>query len=88
MPCNDSSASISLKIDKEEKLISFDFAKISCGRRINGDTGFHNLCHDQNLKEVLSMRFEDIIKKLQINDEENLFILYLEWDCLRSAIAQ
>ena len=49
MPCSDSSSSIAIRLDHEEKFVSFDFAKITCGRPIGslreGDRGQDGLWH-------------------------------------------
>lgn len=88
MPCSDSSSSICLKLDKEEKFLSFDFAKITCGREITSKTGYSGLCQGRPLPEILSLSFPEVLDKLQLKEEEAKFILYLEWDALRSTIAQ
>ncbi len=88
MPCNDSSSSMSIRLDHCDRLVKFDYAKITCGREINGDTKYSQYCQGKNLEEVLEIRFTDLVRTLNVSDEESQFILYLEWDAVRSAIAQ
>jgi len=88
MPCSDSSSSISLKIDHNERFISFEFAKITCGREITAKTGFNTYCCGKLLKEIVEMPFSEAISALKLNDEEGQFVCFLEWDALRSASAQ
>ena len=88
MPCSDSSSSISIKFDHEEKFISFDYAKITCGREIDAGTGLSKYCTGKTLSEILTLSFAQVSKDLAPSDEEANFVLYLEWDALRSAIAQ
>ena len=88
MPCNDSSSSMSIRLDQSDRLVKFDYAKITCGREINGDTKYSQYCQGKNLEEVLDIKFSDLVRTLNISDEESQFILYLEWDAVRSAIAQ
>ena len=89
MPCSDSSSSISIKISHDEKFIDFDFAKITCGREITAKTGYSRYCVGRTLEEILAIPFMQAVTDLGHNkDEEAQFILYLEWDALRSAIAQ
>ncbi len=88
MPCSDSSSSINIKLDPEERFISFDYAKITCGREINGGTSFSNYCKGKTLPEIHNLPFNQITQDLNIANEESQFILHLEWDALRSAIAQ
>lgn len=88
MPCSDSSSSINLCVDRRDRFISFDFAKITCGREITGETGFSRYCVGKSLKDILNLTFAKISKALKVKEEEANFILYLEWDALRCAIAQ
>lgn len=89
MPCSDSSSSIAIKLDNEERLVSFDFAKITCGREINGETAYQKYCRGHTLDEILKFGFSETVKKLDLQkDEEKQYVLYLEWDALRSAIVQ
>ena len=88
MPCNDSSSSIDLKIDQNELFVSFDFAKITCGREITAKTGYSEYCKNKPLEEILKLPYQKVVAELNIQDEEGQFILFLEWDALRSAIAQ
>src|SRR5690349_1284143 len=88
MPCSDSSSSIALKLDSEERFISFDFAKITCGREITGSTGFSKYCAGKPVADILTIPYAQVASDLNLTEEEGQFILYLEWDSLRSAIAQ
>lgn len=88
MPCSDSSSSIAICLDHEERFISFDFAKITCGREITAKTGYDTYCAGKTLQEIVALPYERVARELKNADEETRFILYLEWDALRSAIAQ
>ncbi len=88
MPCGDSSSSICIRLDHDERIVSFDFAKITCGRAIDGKTEFQNYCHGKSLQEILEVSFNEVLQDLNLIDEERQFICYLEWAALRSAIAQ
>ncbi|MCA9407602.1 MAG: hypothetical protein KC733_02845 [Candidatus Omnitrophica bacterium] len=88
MPCSDSSSSIAFRIDHEERLISFDYAKITCGREIQGGSGLKEYYRGKDLNTILQIPFAILHDVLCPKDEETQFILYLEWDALRSAIAQ
>jgi NifU-like protein involved in Fe-S cluster formation len=88
MPCSDSSSSISLLLDHDEKLVSFDFAKITCGREITAETGYEKYCQGRTLQEILAIPYSQVCQELNTSQEEAQFILYLEWDALRAAIVQ
>jgi hypothetical protein len=88
MPCSDSSSSIALKFDSDERFISFDFAKITCGREITAKTGYSMYCVGRELPEILKIPYAQAVTDLKLQEEEAQFILYMEWDALRSAIAQ
>ena len=89
MPCSDSSSSIAICLDREERLVRFDFAKITCGREISVATDYQKYCSGKTLAEILQFGFSEALQALNLqNDEEKQYVLYLEWDALRSAIAQ
>jgi len=88
MPCSDSSSSVALKIDPQDRFISFEYAKITCGREIEGKTGLNQFLVGRNLIDILSISFETIVKALKVTEEDAQFILCMEFDALRSAIAQ
>ena len=102
MPCSDSSSSIAIRLDSEERFVAFDFAKITCGRpigspltgtsglreEITGQTGYSQYCRGKSLPEIAAIPYQKIAQELGVDDEEKRFILYLEWDALRSGIAQ
>jgi hypothetical protein len=88
MPCSDSSSSILIKLDHAENFSGFQFAKITCGREITAETGLAQYLKGKPLCEILEIPFETIQNDLPVKEDETRFILYLEWDALRSAIAQ
>ncbi len=88
MPCSDSSSSIALKLDGEEKFVSFDFAKITCGREITAGTSYSKYCAGRTLEEIIAIPYTQAVIDLKLTQEEEQYVLYLEWDALRSAIAQ
>ena len=89
MPCSDSSSSICIRLDREERILSFEFAKITCGREIGAQTEFQKFSKGKTLEEILNAGFFQLVNTLGLrDDEEKQYVLYLEWDALRSAIAQ
>ena len=89
MPCSDSSSGLNIRLDLNERLVSFDFAKITCSREITGNTGYSKYCEGKSLEEILNHDYVQLVQDLKIEgDEEKQFILHLEWDSLRAGIAQ
>ena len=88
MPCSDSSSRIALKLDNDEHFLSFEFAKVTCGKEITAHTNYNDYCHGKALPDILNITFREAIENLNAETEEEQFVLYLEWDALRSAIAQ
>lgn len=90
MPCNDSSSGLNIRLDLNERLVKFDFAKITCSREITGNTGYSEYCRGRSLQEILEDDYFAVARALKIppEEEEKCFILHLEWDALRSGIAQ
>ena len=89
MPCSDSSSGLNIRLDLDERLVKFDFAKITCSSEIKSGTGYLQYCKGKALQEILNHQFLDLVRELKIeDDEERQFILHLEWDALRAGIAQ
>ena len=87
MPCSDSSSSMIIKLDHEEKFITFEYAKITCGQEITGGTGLNAYLKGKTLPEIIEIPYPEIVADLDIKEEEDKFVLYLEWDVLRAGIA-
>jgi len=87
MPCSDSSSSMVIQLDRNENFLFFEYAKITCGREITGGTGLNDYLKGRALRDILAIPFNVIVKDLNMQEEENQFILYLEWDVLRAGIA-
>jgi len=89
MPCNDSSSGLNIRLDLEERIIHFDFAKITCSSEITSNTGYAAYCKGQTLEQVLVHDYHKLVGELKLDgDEEKQFVLHLEWDALRAGIAQ
>ena len=76
-----------IQMDANENFISFEYAKITCGKEINAKTGLNRYFVGQPLQKILETPFEQIDVGINPEDEEAQFVLYLEWDALRSAVA-
>ena len=89
MPCNDSSSGLNIRLDHNERLVQFDFAKITCSSEIDGDKRLSRFCAGRTLDEILDLDFRMLVSFLDLNDDEEAqFILYVELDALKSAVAQ
>ena len=89
MPCSDSSSGLNIRLDLNERLVKFDFAKITCSSEIGGGKSLSQFCAGKTLEEVLDLDFRMLVSILNLNaDEEAQFILYMELDALKSAIVQ
>ncbi len=89
MPCNDSSSGLNIRLDLEERLLNFDFAKITCSREITSETGYSVYCKGMPLEQILNHDYFQLVKDLKIEgNDEKQFILHLEWDALRAGLAQ
>ncbi len=88
MPCSDSSSGINVFLDSAGRLLKFQFAKITCSQEISSSTGYAEYCQGQSPETILEHRYADLVNLLKLHDEEKQFILHLEWEALRAAIAQ
>jgi hypothetical protein len=89
VPCSDSSSGLNIRLGLDERLIKFDFAKITCSSEIGGGKSLSQFCAGKTLEEVLDLDFRMLVSVLNLNDDEEAqFILYMELDALKSAVAQ
>ena len=89
MPCSDSSSGLNIRLSLDERLVKFDFAKITCSSEIGGGKSLSQFCAGKSLEEILDLDFRMLVSVLNLNaDEEAQFILYMEMDALKSAVAQ
>lgn len=89
MPCSDSSSGLNIRFDSNDKLISFEFAKITCSSEITAQTGLMDLLKGKALSDVLETDFYMTVSLLGLNeDQEKQFIMYLELEALKAGIAQ
>ena len=89
MPCSDSSSGLNIRLDLNERIVKFDFAKITCSSEIGGGKSLSQFCTGKSLEEILDLDFRMLVSALSLNaDEEAQFILYMELDALKAAVAQ
>lgn len=87
MPCSDSSSSMVIYLDSNGIFKSFEYAKITCGREIEAGTGLNGYFSGKDPELIVTSNFNEIVKQLNVTAEDEQFVLYSEWDALRSAIA-
>ena len=90
MPCKDTTALMTVRIDHQDRLLSYDYAKISCDKVIGNGQSFQQYSEEKSIQEILGWDFPDILEALQLQDEdtESQFLVFLEWSALRSALIQ
>ena len=90
MPCKDTTALMTVRVDHSDILINYDYAKISCDKAIGNGQSFHQYCEGKPIQKILEWEFSQILEDLQLTEEESesQFLVYLEWSALRSALIQ
>ena len=88
MPCKDTTSKITVLLDKDDFLIDFDFSKITCSKQIGGGTGYLDYCKGKSIDEIIQLNFDETLQSLHPKTTEEQFFLYMEWDALRTSIAQ
>jgi hypothetical protein len=90
MPCKDTTALMTVRVDHNDFLIDYDYAKITCDKTIGNDQSFHQYCEGKSIQQILEWEFSKILQDLQLREEdtESQFLVYLEWSALRSALIQ
>ena len=88
MPCKDTASKVTVFLDDKDRLIDFDFSKITCSKEIGGGTGYFEYCKGKSAEEIMQFDFQEPLEFLGPKTDEDQFFLYLEWDALRTSIAQ
>jgi hypothetical protein len=90
MPCKDTTALMTVRVDHQDILLGYGYAKISCDKAIGNGQSFHQYCQGKPIQQILEWEFSKILQDLQLSEEdtENQFLVFLEWSALRSALIQ
>ena len=88
MPCKDTTSRVTVLLDQEDCLVDFDFSKISCNKEIGGGTGYLEYCKGKSIDEIMRLEFQEPLDFLAPESTEGQFFIYLEWDALRTSLAQ
>jgi NifU-like protein involved in Fe-S cluster formation len=88
MPCKDTTSRVTVLLDQEDCLVDFDFSKISCNKEIGGGTGYLEYCKGKSIDEIMRLEFQALLDFLAPASTEDQFFIYLEWDALRTSLAQ
>ena len=88
MPCQDTTAEITIHLDENDCLIDFTFSKITCNKEIGGGTGFLEYCGGKPAEEILRLEISELLYFFSLESGEDQFLLYMEWEALQTAIAQ
>lgn len=88
MSCPNDSSTIIIRIDKEERFVSYIYQRSYCGQAVTGNRLYEQFCFGKTLPEILALDFSSILKTIVIDSEEERFLLFVEWDAVRSAIGQ
>ncbi len=88
MPCKDSSSLMKIWIDSKDRLLDFDFSKITCGKDISGQKSLKEFILGVNISKILNLEFPQVIDQVQPANTEDEFFLYLEWLGLLSGLSQ
>jgi|TARA_B100002003_G_C14126067_1_gene541601 hypothetical protein len=88
MPCKETTSRVTVFLDNDDRLAEFDFSKITCSKEIGGGTGYLEYCKGKSTDEILRLEFQEPLDFLAPVTTEEQFFLYMEWDALRTSIAQ
>lgn len=88
MPCEDTTSSISVRIDKDDRLVDYHYEKITCGKPVGAGKNYLEICAGVQIEEVAKLSFDDALKDCRPEGKEDEFLLYLEWKAVREALRQ
>ncbi len=88
MPCRDSSARVVLSVDDNDRIVSFRFEKITCGKVIGGSSGLDRHCRGISLADAPHLDGAQIAAALGVAGEDDRFFFQLEWSAFQTAVAR
>jgi len=88
MPCEDTTSSISVRIDKDDRLIDYDYEKLTCGKAVGAGKSYLEACAGIEIEKVAGLPFDDALRDCRPRGREDEFLLYLEWKAVREALRQ
>ena len=88
MPCNDTTSRIVVHLDLQDRLIDFEYTKITCDKAIVSNAGYQDYCVGKSIEEILAIDFSQLLGELKPASKDEEFLLFLEWDALRAALLQ
>ena len=88
MPCKDTTSQINIILDKNDKLLNFEYSKMTCSKEIGGNTGFREYCLGKSIEILSKLEFNDLVVDLDLQDPDKQFLFFLEWSALGVALDQ
>ena len=88
MPCKDTTSQISIVLDQNDKLLDFEYSKMTCNKEIGGNTGFREYCLGKSIEILSQLEFSDLVVDLNLQDPDKQFLFFLEWNALGVALDQ
>ena len=88
MPCKDTTSQINIILDKNDKLLNFEYSKKTCNKEIGGNTGFREYCLGKSIETLSKLEFSDLLVVLSLKDPDVQFLFFLEWSALGAALDQ
>ena len=61
MPCKDTTSQISIVLDQNDKLLDFEYSKMTCNKEIGGNTGFREYCLGKSIETLSKLEFSDLV---------------------------
>jgi len=88
MPCKDTTSLMTVNLNHEDRLVDFNFNKVTCSKEIGEGIVYRDLCVGKSIQEILDLAFDTVLGKLNLIETEEQFLVYMQWDALRSALFQ
>jgi len=88
MSCPNNTSTIIIRLDKDERFVSFVYQRSFCGQVVNEQSPYSPFCQGKTLAEIIQIYFQAVLQNVPTSGEEDRFLLFIEWDALRSALGQ
>ena len=75
MPCKNTSSKVTVFLDNDDRLVDFDFSKITCSKSIGGGTGYLEYCRGKSTEELMKVDFQMALEFLSPKTSEDQFFL-------------
>jgi len=88
MPCDDTTSKIVLSLSGNDTLVDYRYEKVLCGKVVGHGSGLKDYCTGKTVDDLCNRSFGEIRDLFSTCNQEDEFLLHLEWKAVSEALRQ